>query len=163
MALESAILDELRVGDAGWLIMRSSELCAAEEGFDETFETLVAGMLATFLERQDTNRERGWIAREGSMRLGSIFCVQGSEPDVAILRLFFLEPEARGLGLGRKLMDACQSFAREANYKRMTLWTHESHKAACALYSRSGFTCVRAQAVHSFGLNVVEQVWECSL
>lgn len=159
----SVFLDCLRIGDAGWLIMRHAELYAADEGFNETFEPLVARILAEFVERHDPSRERGWIAREGSMRLGSIFCVQGPEQDTAKLRLFFLEPQARGFGLGRKLLESCLSFARGVGYKRMALWTHESHAAACALYARSGFTCVESKPVRSFGQNLIEQKWERQL
>jgi GNAT superfamily N-acetyltransferase len=121
---------------------------------------LVARILADFLEKHDPNRERGWIARAGSTRLGSIFCVEGPEPHTAKLRLFLLEPTARGLGLGRRLLDACVSFARETGYRRMVLWTHESHTSACALYARSGFVCVRSKPVHSFGQDLIEQEWE---
>lgn len=157
---DSVMVDSLRVGDAGWLIMRHAELYASDEGFDEAFEPLVARILANFLEKHDPSRERGWIARAGSTRLGSIFCVQGPEPDTAKLRLFLLEPRARGVGLGRRLLDACVSFAREAGYRQMVLWTHESHTAACALYARSGFVCVRSKPVYSFGQDLIEQKWE---
>ncbi|MDG4647449.1 GNAT family N-acetyltransferase [Roseibacterium sp. SDUM158017] len=139
--------------------MRHAEAYAEDEGFDASFEPLVARILADFIDAHDPARERGWIARAGNRRLGSIFCVQGPEPDTAKLRLFFLEREARGLGLGRRLLEACLGFARDAGYARMTLWTHESHAAACALYARAGFTCVSSRPVRSFGRDLIEQEW----
>jgi N-acetylglutamate synthase-like GNAT family acetyltransferase len=107
----------------------------------------VARILADFADGHDPACERGWIARAGEDALGSIFCVKGPEPGLAKLRLFFLVPEARGLGLGRRLLDTCMGFAMEAGYRRMTLWTHESHRAACALYAKAGFACVRSDPV----------------
>jgi GNAT superfamily N-acetyltransferase len=159
LSASDVVLDRLRVGDAGWLIMRHGERYAEDEGFDTSFEPLVARILADFLEGHDPARERGWIARAGDRRLGSIFWVQGPEPDAAKLRLFYLEPDVRGLGLGRRLLEACMEFARAAGYTRMTLWTHESHRAACALYAKTGFACVRSKPVHSFGVDLIEQEW----
>lgn len=161
MALSASevVLDGLRVGDAGWLIQRHAERYAEDEGFDASFEPLVARILAAFLERHDPARERGWIARAGDRRLGSIFCVEGPAPDTAQLRLFYLEPEARGAGLGHRMLRACLGFAKAAGYARMTLWTHASHRAACTLYAKHGFACVRSVPVHSFGVDLVEQEW----
>jgi GNAT superfamily N-acetyltransferase len=152
-------LDRVRPGDAGWVIMRHAELYAVDEGFDRSFEPLVARILAAFMESHDPAMERGWIARAGGRRLGSIFCVRGPEPGVARLRLFLVEPEARGLGLGRRLLATCLAFAREAGYARMTLATHGSHRAACALYAKSGFCLTRSEPVRSFGVDLVEQDW----
>jgi GNAT superfamily N-acetyltransferase len=163
VSASDVVLDRLRVGDAGCLVMRHAELYAEEEGFDASFEPLVARILADFLESHDTARERGWIARAGGARLGSIFCVQGPEPDTAKLRLFLLEPRARGIGLGRLLLETCTGFARRAGYRRMTLWTHESHRAACALYAKAGFACTRSEPVRSFGVDLVEQEWSLHL
>jgi GNAT superfamily N-acetyltransferase len=95
--------------------------------------------------------------------LGSIFCVQSGEPGIAKLRLFLLEPEARGRGLGQRLLDACLGFAADRGYRRMRLWTHESHRAACALYVKNGFDCVASRPVRSFGQDLVEQTWERDL
>lgn len=159
MSASDVVLDRVRTGDAGWLVMRHGELYAEEAGFDASFEPLVARILADFLEGHDPARERGWIARAGGRRLGSIFCVQGPGPETAKLRLFLLEPEARGIGLGQRLLDACLGFAKEAGYARMTLWTHESHQAACRLYARNGFSCTASKPVRSFGQDLVEQEW----
>ena len=159
LSASDVVLDQLRIGDAGWLIMRHAESYAGDDGFDDTFEPLVARILADFLAGHDPARARGWIARVGGRRLGSIFCVEGPAPDTAKLRLFYLEPEARGLGLGRRMLGECLGFARAAGYRRMTLWTHESHRAACALYAAAGFSCVRSGPVRSFGVDLVEQEW----
>jgi DNA-binding MarR family transcriptional regulator/GNAT superfamily N-acetyltransferase len=158
-ASDAVDLTPLRLGDIGWLTQQHAEGYARDEGFDGTFEPLVARILADFADGHDPACERGWIARAGEVRLGSIFCVKGPEPGLAKLRLFFLVPEARGLGLGRRLLDTCVSFAMEAGYRRMTLWTHESHRAACALYAKAGFACVRSDPVTSFGVDLVEQEW----
>lgn len=156
------VLRDLAPGDAGWIISRHGALYAAAEGFDQTFEALVAEILAAFLRSHDPARERGWIAWQGDRRLGSIFCVRLSDK-VAKLRLFFLEPEARGKGLGRQLLAACMQFARQCGYTEMTLWTHESHRAACALYAASGFNLVAETPRRSFGQDVVEQEWQIAL
>ena len=110
----------------------------------------------------DPATERGWIAEKEGTRLGSIFCVRLNET-TAKLRLFLLVPEARGLGLGKRLLTDCLTFARENGYHRMQFWTHESHEAACALYTRFGFRLTNSKPVHSFGSDLVEQSWEIGL
>ena len=155
---------DLEIGDAGWLIEQHAVLYARDEGFDRTFEALVAEILAAFIRDNDPATERAFIAvDESGRRLGSVFCVQSGEPGVAKLRLFLLVPEARGIGLGQRLLDACLGFAREAGYRRLRLWTHESHRAACALYARNGFHVVESHPVRSFGVDLVEQTWETRL
>jgi len=154
---------DLDIGDAGWLIQRHAEYYAEEEGFDASFEPLVAEILLTHMRGRDPACERAWIAHRGAARLGSIFCVTGPEPGWAKLRLFFVEPSARGQGLGQALLDLCLAFARGRGYRRMTLWTHESHRAACALYARNGFDCVSSKPVRNFGCDLVEQMWERAL
>lgn len=148
--------------DADWLVRQHGDNYAKAEGFDHTFGPLVARILADFVTDHDPTFERGWIAWQGDQRLGSIFCVR-LDDQAAKLRLFLLVPQARGLGLGRKLLDQCMGFARECGYKRMSLWTHESHKAACALYAKTGWTCTKSEPVVSFGVSLVEQAWEISL
>lgn len=155
-------LRDLEIGDAGWLIMRHAELYARDEGFDWTFEPLVAEILVDFLRNRDATVERAWIAVRGEARLGSIFCVR-QDATTAKLRLFLLEPAARGLGLGQRLLEACVSHARRQGFDRLALWTHESHKAACALYARNGFRMVDTRAVRSFGCDLVEQSWVLDL
>nr|WP_238475717.1 GNAT family N-acetyltransferase [Rhodophyticola sp. CCM32] len=156
-------LRDLAIGDLGWLIEQHGVLYARDEGFDASFEALVAEILADFIRNHDPRRERGWIAWQGGRRLGSIFCVTGPEPDVAKLRLFLLTPEARGQGLGQCLLETCMGFARDKGYRRMVLWTHESHRAACALYRKNGFSLGRSEPVTSFGVALVEQEWSINL
>lgn len=153
----------LRPGDAGWIIARHAELYGAEEGFDGSFEPLVAQILTGFLERHDPARERAWVAERGGVRLGTIFCVAGEAPGSAKLRLFWLEPSARGQGIAPRMLDTCLDFARAAGYAKIGLWTHESHVAAGRLYAGRGFGLVRAAPVTSFGQPLVEQHWELAL
>lgn len=155
-------LRDLEIGDAGWLIQRHGELYAAEEGFDRTFEALVAEILAAYIRDHDPAVERAWIAHRGADRLGSIFCVRLSD-EVAKLRLFLVEPSARGQGLGQRLLSECTGWAKARGYRRMSLWTHESHRAACALYARNGWVLTGAKPVRSFGVDLVEQSWEKTL
>ncbi len=155
-------LRDFTPADGDWVIARHGALYAAEAGFDESFEALVAEIVADFLLDHDPARERGWIAWSGGQRLGCIFCVRISD-EAAKLRLFLLEPEARGCGLGRKLLKACRDFARAQGYRQLRLWTHESHRAACALYAASGFTVVSSKPVHSFGQDLIEMEWQIAL
>ncbi|MEO0391234.1 MAG: GNAT family N-acetyltransferase [Pseudomonadota bacterium] len=144
--------------DIPWLVERHQTLYSQDEGFDDTFGPLVQSILEGFVADHDPKRERGWIAEDG-VRLGSIFCVAGPS-DLAKLRLFLLVPEARGRGLGRTLLETCIGFAKASGYAGLTLWTHESHRAACALYARFGFQCTRSEPVVSYGVDLVEQTWE---
>src|SRR6056297_122856 len=107
---------DLAVGDAGWLIQRHAEMYARDEGFDASFEALVAEILADYIRSHDPERERAFITTSGGKRLGSVFCTRGGSPEIARLRMFWVEPEARGLGLGQRLLDACLTYAREAGY-----------------------------------------------
>ncbi|MBY5932053.1 GNAT family N-acetyltransferase [Tateyamaria omphalii] len=144
--------------DTDWLVEQHGVLYAREAGFDDSFGPLVRSILEAFNADNDPACERGWIAEADGVRLGSIFCVRHDEV-TAKLRLFLLVPEARGRGVGRMLLDRCMSFAREVGYEGMTLWTHESHEAACALYARTGWRCTRSEPVHSYGQDLVEQTW----
>lgn len=156
-------LRDLAPGDAGWLIQQHAELYARDEGFDASFEALVAEILAEFIRTRDATRERAWIAWEGDRRLGSIFCVRGAARGDAKLRLFLLVPDARGHGLGRLLLETCIDYARARGYARLVLWTHESHRAACALYEKYGFTLASSRPVTSFGVDLIEQEWTLDL
>ena len=155
-------LRDLAPGDAGWLVMQHGALYARDEGFDATFEALVAEILAAFLRGRDPERERAWIAWEGGRRLGSVLVVDAGS-GVAKLRLFLLVPEARGRGLGRRLLRTAMGWARGRGYHAMRLWTHESHRAACALYAAEGFRLAASRPARSFGRDVVEQEWERAL
>jgi GNAT superfamily N-acetyltransferase len=148
--------------DAPWLIERHGTLYAREAGFDGSFAPLVAEIIADYLARHDPAREAGWIAEAGGRPLGSIFCVAQSV-EVAKLRLFLLEPEARGQGLGQRMLGHCMEFARAKGYARMTLATHESHRAACALYARNGWRIAEERPVRAYGCDLLEQTWEIAL
>jgi DNA-binding MarR family transcriptional regulator/GNAT superfamily N-acetyltransferase len=149
-------------GDMGWIVHRHGVLYAAEEGYDEHFEALVAGIVAEFIENLDPKGERCWIAeREGEI-VGSVFVVRKSQT-VAKLRLLYVEPRARGLGIGRRLVDECVRFARHAGYRKLMLWTQKSLGAARRIYKAAGFSLVAQQAHHSWGKNLVAETWELNL
>lgn len=153
------VLRGMRASDAEWLIRAHGVLYRRDEGFDASFEPLVAGIVADFLENHDPMRERGWIADRGGRPLGSVFCVDGAE-GMANLRLFLILPQARGSGLGKRMLAEVLSYARARGYVGLRLWTHESHRAACALYDQHGLKIVSSQKVHSFGCDLIEQTWE---
>ena len=157
--METPVIRPFRPEDAAWLVERHGTLYARDEGFDDTFAPLVASILDGFLADHDPTCEAGWIAEAGGARLGSIFCVR-LDQHTAKLRLFLLVPEARGQGLGQRLLETCMTYARDRGYRDMQLWTHESHRAACALYARNGWHLVSSRPVHSFGRDLVEQSWE---
>jgi DNA-binding MarR family transcriptional regulator/RimJ/RimL family protein N-acetyltransferase len=157
----TAVVRALQPGDAGWIIGTHGALYAREERYDQSFEALVARIMADYLDRAD-GRECVWIAEDGDQRLGTISCMR--EDDLtARLRLFILLPEARGQGLGQRLHDTCTGFAREAGYRRMVLWTHASHRAACALYAKNGWQLRRSVPAKAYGQDVVDQDWEITL
>lgn len=155
-------LEPLRPGDSTWLVDQHGAHYAQAEGFDNTFGTLVADILTAFEADHDPQTERAWIAWDGDTRLGSIFCVRVDE-QTAKLRLFYLHPDSRGQGLGRRLLQNCMEWARSRGYTRMVLWTHESHEAACKLYQGFGWVCLSSKPVRSFGVDLVEQAWEITL
>lgn len=148
--------------DITWLVRQHGVHYARDEGFDDTFGVLVQGILEDFVADHDPERERGWIAMDAGERLGSIFCVSAGGT-TAKLRLFLLTPAARGKGLGKRLLRTCMDFAKSAGYADMKLWTHESHRAACALYAAFGWALVDSKPVHSFGVDLVEQTWTITL
>jgi len=160
--MEPVILRPFAPSDADWLAARHGTLYAQTEGFDATFAPLVAGILDDFIDAHDPAVEAGWIAEAAGQPVGSIFCVRLDER-TAKLRLFLLEPQMRGQGLGKRMLAHCVDFARTCGYSRMELWTHESHKAACALYAASGWRLAASKPVHSFGVDLVEQSWKIDL
>ena len=152
----------LKQGDFGWLVQMHGELNARDEDFDITFEAPVAQILADFVRHHDPAFERGWIVERNGQRLGSIFCTR-EDGTVARLRLFLLLPETRGFGFGRSMLLHCMDFARSKGYRRMVLWTHKSHEAACALYRKTGFRLMDEAEGREFGVDVVSQNWEIHL
>lgn len=148
--------------DRDCLVGQHQELYAGAEGFDQTFGPLVGQITDDFIRSHDPETEAGWIAQSGERRLGSIFCVR-LDADRAKLRLFLMMPEARGQGLGQKMLAHCMGFAKNRGYLRMQLWTHESHRAAGALYAKNGWKLASSTPVVSFGQALIEQHWEIVL
>lgn len=144
--------------DRDWLVRAHGRHYSLEEGFDGSFEVLVASIIDQFIERHDPDCEAGWVAWSAGERVGCIFCVKLDDLN-AKLRLFLLMPQARGRGLGRRMLDICMDFARQRGYLGMQLWTHESHRAAGALYARNGWKLVDSRPVVSFGQKNIEQTW----
>jgi DNA-binding MarR family transcriptional regulator/GNAT superfamily N-acetyltransferase len=149
-------------GDMGWVIHRHGVLYAEEYGFDERFEALVARIAAEFIETFDPKRERCWIAERDGAMVGSVLLVKKSDR-VAKLRLLLVEPSARGLGIGGRLVEECVRFARQAGYRKITLWTQSMLDSARAIYRKSGFHVVKRERHESFGHKLVGETWELTL
>ncbi len=149
-------------GDMGWVAHRHGVLYAHEYGWDEHFEALVAQIVADFINNYNPARERCWIAEMNGEIIGSVFVVQSSET-VAKLRLLLVEPKARGLGLGTRLVEECVRFARRKDYQKLILWTNSILVEARHIYQKVGFTLVAQEAHHSFGHDLVGETWELVL
>ena len=149
-------------GDMGWVIHRHGALYAQEFGWDERFEALVAEIAAKFIHKFNPQRERCWIAEKDGGIAGSVFLVRESEK-VARLRLLLVEPSARGLGIGNRLVEECTRFARQAGYKKITLWTQSILHAARHIYKKAGYRLVKQERHREFGYDLVGETWDLNL
>jgi DNA-binding MarR family transcriptional regulator/GNAT superfamily N-acetyltransferase len=159
-----------RPGDIGWVIARHGALYAEEYRWDMRFEALVARIAADFVDRFDPVREACWIAEREGSNVGSVFLVQARDessheplPGVAQLRMLLVEPTARGLGIGARLVDECERFARLAGYEKITLWTNSLLYAARGIYKKAGYALVASESHNSFGHDLVGETWQKEL
>jgi DNA-binding MarR family transcriptional regulator/GNAT superfamily N-acetyltransferase len=158
-----AVLRGPRPGDLGWIVQRNAALYAAEYGWNADYEALVARIVADFAEDHDPQAERVWIAESGRRPVGCVMCVRDDAPDTARLRLLLVEPEARGHGIGDRLVRAVVDFARGAGYRDLVLWTNDVLSSARHLYQRHGFVLVAEKPHRSFGKDLVGQDWRLEL
>lgn len=159
-----------RAGDIGWIVSRHGAIYAQEFGWNLEFEGLVARIAGRFLQRFDAAREACWIAEREGLNIGCVVLVQARddasdapEPGVAQLRLLLVEPAARGLGVGARLVAECERFARLAGYRHIRLWTQANLAAARAIYRKAGYRLVGSEPHRSFGADLVGEIWELAL
>ncbi len=161
-AKTSYLLRPHQPGDMGWIVHRQAILYADEYGWDGTYEALAAEIVAQFIKNYDPKCERAWVAEKDGERVGAVFVAKGSG-QIAKLRLLHVERQARGLGIGKRLVDECIRFARQAGYQKMTLWTQSSLHAARHIYKKAGFQVVNEEKHHSFGKDLTAETWELDL
>lgn len=159
---EPVILRQHEPGDLGWVVYRHGVLYAREYGWDEGFEALVAQIAADFINHYNPQKERFWIAEKAGERIGSV-CVVQENDEVARLRLLLVEPKARGLGVGKKLVEECIRFARRCGYKKMVLMTNSLLHAARRIYEKCGFRLAETEKNHRYGHDMVWETWEMDL
>lgn len=162
VATPAVVLRQPRAGDYGWVIHRHGALYAEEYGWDVRFEALVADIVAKFVRDLKPARERCWIAEVDGEIVGSVFLCERSKT-VGQLRLLYVEPTVRGMGIGGTLTDACLAFAREAGYRRVVLWTNSVLHAARRIYERAGFQLIEEEAHRDFGPRLLAQTWSLTL
>jgi DNA-binding MarR family transcriptional regulator/GNAT superfamily N-acetyltransferase len=156
------VLRPPRPGDFGWVIQANAETYAEEFGWDASYEVLVSRIVSDYANGHDPAREASWIAEVDGARVGCVFCVRYDD-ETAQLRLLLVDPSARGLGIGGRLVDECLRFARRAGYRRIRLWTNSVLADARRIYERAGFTLTSSDEHHSFGHDLVGQIWERDL
>ncbi|WP_423199983.1 MarR family transcriptional regulator [Cupriavidus sp. H19C3] len=154
----SYVLRYPRPGDMGWIVCKQAELYAHEYGWNTEFEALVAEIVAKYLREHDPASERCWIAEKDGRPVGSIFVVR-HDAETAQLRLLYVDASARGMGIGHRLVDECLRFARSVGYQRMMLWTNSVLADARRIYEKAGFRLVEEEAHHSFGKDLIGQIW----
>ncbi len=157
------ILRQPKHGDFGWIVWRHAQIYADEYGWGDPFEGLCAQIVADFVNNYDTACERCWIAEMNGENVGTVMLVKDKEPGTARVRLLLVDPKARGLGLGARLTGECVTFAREAGYKKVTLWTHSILTAARHCYEKAGFTLTSSEPRHTWGQDVVAEFWDLDL
>jgi len=158
----SYLLRQHQPGDLGWLVSRQAILYAEEYGWDGSYEALAAEIVAQFIKNYDPKRDRCWIAEKDGDGVGGVFVAKVSD-EMAQLRLLHVEAEARGLGIGKRLVEECIRFARQAGYQKMMLWTQSNLHGARHIYKQAGFQIVRQQQHHSFGKALTAETWELDL
>jgi DNA-binding MarR family transcriptional regulator/N-acetylglutamate synthase-like GNAT family acetyltransferase len=156
------VIRGLRPGELGWAVARHGAIYAEEYGWDESFEALVARIVADYVDDHDPKRENAWIAEVDGEPAGCVFCCRRDDT-TAQLRILLVEPRARGLGIGSRLVDECIDFARRAGYRTIMLWTNDVLVAARRIYEAAGFSLIEEEPHHSYGKDLVGQIWELDL